>query len=70
MIFANSIVMPPNNTLVEENPRAEYFAEQDNEVVKRIWFVWVEDSTGKTYRKDIYLFPTLWRILFWLKYKK
>lgn len=71
-LFCDSFSPHRNKILTEESPITEFFVEQDEEVLKSVWYICVYDATGREYRKYLHAFPALWGIwqyikIHWLK---
>lgn len=56
-LFSDSFLQGRRRVLTEEYPRTDYMAEQDEELLRSVWYIAVYDGTGKTYRKYLKLFP-------------
>jgi len=61
-IFTDSFVVPADRVLTETNPATDFLVQADLMKLENIDFLWIEDGTGKVYRKQIRSFPTFYRI--------
>lgn len=59
-----------NKILKEEDRSVAFIGEQNNTDFKKILYVYVEDDTGKKYKKYLHKIPTFWYFHRWLKQKK
>lgn len=72
-IFNDSFSTHRNRVLTEESPTSDFMIEQDEkmlEMLKGTWYIWVQDATGRMYRKYLHPFPYIWRVVYWMKNRK
>jgi len=69
-LLSDSFLITRNRILTEENPTTEFLVEQNLIDFDNAWYISVYDATGQEYRKYLHLFPTFWRIWYFLKFRK
>lgn len=61
-IFSDSFAVPGDRVLTEINPATDFLVQTDLMDLNNVDFLWVEDGTGKVYRKQVRSFPTFYRV--------
>ena len=56
--------------LTEENPKTEFLTDQSEIELSKIWYISIYDASALEYRKYLHLFPTFWRIWYFLRFRK
>lgn len=62
IMLTDSFMAYRNKILNEENPRTEFFMEQNLFDVSKAYFIQINDGANRSYRKYFHNFPTFWRL--------
>ncbi len=66
-LFSDSFLQERRKVLTEEYPRTDFMTEQDEDLLKSVWYIAIYDGAGKTYKKYLKFFPIVLFIKSWLK---
>jgi len=69
-LLSDSFLINVNRNLNEENPTTQYLFKQNDEELKRMWFIEIYDAIGNSYRKYLHTFPTFWRLYQLIRYRR
>lgn len=69
-LLSDSFFAARNQVLTEQNPTTDFFVEQDLIDFSGIWYIVVYGGAGQRYKKYFHIFPTFWRIWYFLRFKK
>jgi len=69
-LLSDSFMPYRNKVLTEENPTTEFLVSEELIDFSKAWYIAVKDATGREYRKYFHLFPTLWRMWYFLRFRR
>lgn len=69
-LFSDSFCATRPKILNEESPRTDFFAKQELFNLANVWYVYAVDGFGRTHKKYLHKFPTIWRVWQWFKLGK
>ena len=69
-LLTDSFLESRRRFLTEENPTTEFLIDQNLIEFDSAWYIAVYDAAGREYKKYLHLFPTFWRIWYFLKFRK
>jgi len=70
LLLGDSFASHRIKVLTEENPKTEFLTDQSEIELSKIWYISIYDGIGREYRKYFHLFPTLWRVWYFLRFRK